>query len=802
MRRLFCFFVFLYVSLLCIAQNASTTPIVKPLYKLIEPNAPTVLVGSGSGLYSVDDSNMITPLWTHDKVLKIKKTQEGFYLLTGAGIVYSKDLKTFEERNKGLPFLTIKKYKNKEVSLEKQVAALKDISVNPCNELELVTASKDSVYITRDGGKVWKSLGSMSAETAGMKAVAIVTINGECIVFMSHPIFGVSYCKADESSIVWHDITGGFEAMPSQTYPDEVSNILPVLTKDSEGRDTVEIYMAQSYIPRIYRFDWEKKRAVKVYAKSQMADTIDALAIADNALLYTTLKSIEALDTNTYKPLELNSKQTQWQKALIHVPEPVYTAFVPKQLSGFNVDLSYGELWLLNPGQILGTYTAKACDKKAVYIPAHQVFTQKGIDRYRKIIKDNALNALVIDMKDDYGLIHYHTNDDTVKAKCKESRWALDIDDFINQFKKQDNVYMIARIVAFKDPNLASIDSGKYAVWDKRQQKPWVGTRRIVNTTTNEDGTKTQTTSYGVYDEQWIDPYSPEVWEYDVAIAQELVRLGFDEIQFDYIRFPTDGLNIGDAQFRAQSKGMDKESALISFLSYARENISAPIGIDIYGANGWYRSGTRTGQDVELLAEYVDVICPMFYPSHFENSFLNYAPYPERPYRIYYYGTYRNTIMGRGSIIVRPWVQAFYMNVPYDRQFYDKDYVRREIFGVRDSTDRGYMYWNNAGNYEENLTKDPDTNAQYPWQSLEASSSTQKPVIGPKSILPEEKNVLLPAIDIEKEEDKMRILDTIRNQRYGIGDNSIEKELNTATINDYSPLEKIRNAWKTLGGQM
>lgn len=68
---------------------------------------------------------------------------------------------------------------------------------------------------------------------------------------------------------------------------------------------------------------------------------------------------------------------------------------------------------------------------------------------------------------------------------------------------------------------------------------------------------------------------------------------------------------------------MDKESALVSFLAYARDNINAPIGIDIYGANGWYRSGTRTGQDVELMSDYVDVICPMFYPSHFEQDFWN-----------------------------------------------------------------------------------------------------------------------------------------------------------------------------------
>ena len=174
-----------------------------------------------------------------------------------------------------------------------------------------------------------------------------------------------------------------------------------------------------------------------------------------------------------------------------------------------------------------------------------------------------------------------------------------------------------------------------------------------------------------------------------------------------------------------KQKGMDKESALMSFLSYARQNINAPISIDIYGANGWYRSGTRTGQDVEMLAKYVDVIAPMFYPSHFENAFMNYAPYPDRPYRIYFYGTYRNTVIGRNHIVVRPWVQAFYLGVRYDKQYYGPDYVQKEIFGVRDSVNRGYMYWNNSGNYD---TLQPDIgDAPYTGSAQEASTKYRKP---------------------------------------------------------------------------
>jgi hypothetical protein len=179
------------------------------------------------------------------------------------------------------------------------------------------------------------------------------------------------------------------------------------------------------------------------------------------------------------------------------------------------------------------------------------------------------------------------------------------------------------------------------------------------------------------------------------------VARGFDEVQFDYIRFPTDGENVDAASYRWRDPGMDKESALASFLRFARENIAAPISIDIYGANGWYRSGVRTGQDVELLVKYVDVICPMFYPSHFEQGFLAQAPAEDRPYRIYKMGVLRNAFIARKKVVIRPYVQAFFLNVSYDRAYYGPDYVRREVEGVRDAMNAGLTFWNNAGRYDD-----------------------------------------------------------------------------------------------------
>jgi hypothetical protein len=139
----------------------------------------------------------------------------------------------------------------------------------------------------------------------------------------------------------------------------------------------------------------------------------------------------------------------------------------------------------------------------------------------------------------------------------------------------------------------------------------------------------------------------------------------------------------------------------MSFLRHARSRINASISIDIYGANGWYRTGARTGQEVELLAPFVDIISPMFYPSHFEQRFLAHPPPELRPYRIYYQGTRRNHIIARGCIIVRPWAQSFFLNVSYDREFYGLEYVRMQLDGARAAGDGGIIYWNNLGRYDE-----------------------------------------------------------------------------------------------------
>jgi hypothetical protein len=323
---------------------------------------------------------------------------------------------------------------------------------------------------------------------------------------------------------------------------------------------------------------------------------------------------------------------------------------------------------------------------------------------------------VVIDMKDDYGRLRFTPRDPAIAEKGRVFR-PLDIDSFLKDMKGR-GIYTTARIVVFKDPVLAAREGGRYAVWDSSTNKAWAGyydQRRKKTTAEQRAAEKNSAVETEIlpasdpefeilrtwYDERWVDPYSELVWDYVARIACELHQRGFDEIQFDYIRFPTDGINLGNARYRWRDPGMDMESAIVSFLRHIRSRLDAPLSIDIYGANGWYRTGARTGQEVELLSRYVDVICPMYYPSHFEQDFLAQVPEEQRPYRIYFLGTQRTARVGRGRIVVRPYVQAFYLNVSYDRRYYGPAYVRLQVEGIRDAGNPGLTYWNNSGRYED-----------------------------------------------------------------------------------------------------
>jgi hypothetical protein len=324
-----------------------------------------------------------------------------------------------------------------------------------------------------------------------------------------------------------------------------------------------------------------------------------------------------------------------------------------------------------------------ASEKNGIYLSAYKA-GGKNIDQFFSFLKENKMNSVVVDFKDDNGNLTYNS-EFAPAVRMGNIKKIIDIEKFIEK-AKQNNIYVIARIVVFKDKQLYKHKNSSYAVWDRMDDKPWG------NLIERNEAPPEQR-------EFWVDPFSEEVWDYNIGIAEELEKRGVGEIQFDYIRFPTDG-DLTRTLYRYKKEGMLHNEALESFLKKARSRISIPISTDLYGFNGWYRMGNWNGQQIDMVSEYVDVISPMFYPSHFPGKFLEKTAYLERAEKIYNEGSKRALEIVNGRSLIRPFVQAFLIGgeLDFEKPVYT-DYLRRQLKGLYETGASGFTLWNASGRY-------------------------------------------------------------------------------------------------------
>jgi len=290
------------------------------------------------------------------------------------------------------------------------------------------------------------------------------------------------------------------------------------------------------------------------------------------------------------------------------------------------------------------------------------------IDEYLSLTK-HGLNALELDIKDENGEVGFRK---PRVPLAHEVGAAKDYYDPVEVAEKAHaaGVYLIGRIVCFEDPVLSQ-NAPRYAI------------------RTTSGGVWTTAAGLG-----WVNQYDKRVWDYNIALGKAAAKAGFDEIQFDYVRFPTDG-DLSSAVFRGKTD-QTKTQVITSFAKYASEQLK-PLGVrvsaDVFGLSATRNMGI--GQRPKKLGAYLDTIYPMVYPSHFGPGEYNLPDPNAQPGRTVGLALrdFDRQLTGLDTRLV-PWLQDFSLGRTYSLAD-----VQDQIEAARDSGSEGFLLWNAAGLY-------------------------------------------------------------------------------------------------------
>ena len=315
---------------------------------------------------------------------------------------------------------------------------------------------------------------------------------------------------------------------------------------------------------------------------------------------------------------------------------------------------------------------------KAAYLTYYGVLDRGIRTRVFDLVDKTELNAVVIDVKGDRGWILYKTEVPAALAVGAQGPAVYKEFDALLAGLKARGVYTIARVVTFKD-NVLATARPDLAIIDTRTGKPWIDNENLA----------------------WVDPFREETWAYNIAIAQEAVRKGFDEVQFDYVRFPTDG-KLSAAKYSKPNSKETRLPTIAAFLARARKEIG-PLGgfvaADVFGYTAFNENDTDIGQRVEELAAHLDYICPMVYPSGYHKGIPGYRNPVENSYHVVHESVRLTRKRAAHTVVrVRPWLQDF-KDYAFDRRIFGVNEVKSQIKGSDDAGGSGWMLWNPKNDY-------------------------------------------------------------------------------------------------------
>lgn len=290
------------------------------------------------------------------------------------------------------------------------------------------------------------------------------------------------------------------------------------------------------------------------------------------------------------------------------------------------------------------------------------------IDKYLPYIRETEINCVVVDFKEYRGWVTYNTMVEFAWTIGAEKP-AINLEQLVATCKRE-GLRLIGRVVCFQDSTLAHYKGGEYSL-KTTEGKVW------------KDG-------HGL---SWVNPCDVVVQMYNSEIAMDLAARGVDEIQFDYIRFPSATGKF--KPYRLDCK--DKQKTLADFLKLTQQMLSqyeVELAADIYGYVLWYGSLNQEAQNLELMAPWLDVINPMLYPSHFLRDHERSSNPRTRDYNLIFKSVaHGDSLIGESKFV--PYIQGFDLRSPN----FGPDYLANQIKACQDSGAWGYLVWNSRSEY-------------------------------------------------------------------------------------------------------
>lgn len=304
---------------------------------------------------------------------------------------------------------------------------------------------------------------------------------------------------------------------------------------------------------------------------------------------------------------------------------------------------------------------------KGIYMTAYTISNQHGTDLIETLLQ-NGGNAVVIDIEHGGGLLAFTPKNEFLKNINPGSTSLDNLPKIIDELHEK-GIYVIARQVVFNDP--------------------YIGSRKPEWRIKNNWG--------GLYDYRWLDPSKPGVQNYNLYIMQEVAQLGFDEIQFDYIRFPA--ANHYHLNYHYDEENFTKADIINDFLKKARrvaDDHDIQLSVDVFGAIVWGDVDWKTvGQDTAEMAKYVDAIYPMTYPSHVNPGYYgHYNPWGA-PYGFVSNSIQRFVEKAGENAEIRTWVQGFPLKISGFGAWFMKDQVKASF----DAGATGFIIWSPGNRY-------------------------------------------------------------------------------------------------------